>query len=224
MEWIEKISDKFRIPVRENLLNPLLGGIRKKKLNNSHFTIISNNCWGGHVYRYFRLPYESPTVGLYFYTDDYIRFLSQLRNYVSKEIKFIKPSDSKYYNELLRRGEINKPIGLLGDVEIVFLHYKSEEEAEEKWNRRCKRINWEHLIVKISEQNFCSVEDLEKFDLLPFKQKIAFTTQDYQLLSQVIFGDYINSKEVSNDTLHFRKYVNLVSLINGKRNFKRNQP
>ncbi len=224
MNLIEKINDKCRVKFREKIINPIMGRARTSKLENPHFTIISNNCWGGHVYRYFDMPYESPTVGLYFFTDEYIKFLSRLKEHLHMELKFIPTSKSKYYDELIKRNETNKIIGKLGDVEIVFLHYKTEAEASEKWKRRCARIHWDHLIVKMTEQNMCSLDALQAFDNLSFKQKIVFTSNNYNLQSQVIFGDYLGKDEVSNDTLHFRKYVDLVKLINGKSNFRRNQP
>ena len=224
MSWIEKINDKFRVKIREKIVNPIMGGIRTSKLEDPKFTIISNNCWGGHVYRYFGLPYESPTVGLYFYTDEYIKFLSRLKDYIKMDLKFIPTNQSKYYEELINRNETNKIIGTLGDVEIVFLHYKTQAEVLEKWKRRCARIHWNHLIVKMTEQNKCSLCALQTFDDLPFEQKMVFTSNDYALRSQVIFGDYLGKEEISNDTLHFRKYVDLIKLINRNSDFRRNQP
>ena len=224
MNWIEKINDKYRVNFREKIINPIMGGIRKGKLANPHFTIISNNCWGGHVYRYFGMPYDSPTVGLYFYSDEYIKFLSHLKEYLNLELTFIPSSESKYYDDLIKKNQANKIIGKLGDVEIVFLHYKTEAEALEKWKRRCARIHWDHLVVKMTEQNQCSLNALQTFDNMPFKQKLVFTSNDYGLESQVIFVDYLGKEEISNDTLHFRKYVDLVKLINGKPDFRRNQP
>lgn len=223
MSWIEKLNDRCRVKVRETFLNPIFGVWRMKKLKNPRFTIISNNCWAGHVYRYFNLPYCTPTVGLYFFTNEYIRFLSNLKEYLGMDLKFIPAASSKYYEELKNRNEINRPIGLLGDVEIVFLHYKSEKEALLKWNRRCERINWDHLVVKMTEQNLCQLDSLRQFNNLPFEKKIVFTSNDYGLKSQVVFGDYFGKGEVLNDTLHFRKYVNLVKLINGDDDFRRNQ-
>lgn len=49
---LEKVIDKFRLELREKIGNPILGWYRRKRLNNSKFTIISNNCWGAHVYRF----------------------------------------------------------------------------------------------------------------------------------------------------------------------------
>ena len=55
----------------------------------------------------------------------------------------------------------------------MFLHYKSKEEAAEKWNRRKERIQWDNLFFKMSEQNLCNPEILKKFDSLPAEKKIA---------------------------------------------------
>ena len=40
-------------------------------LQNTNFSIISNNCWGGYVYQEQNLPYQSPFVGLFLYAKDY---------------------------------------------------------------------------------------------------------------------------------------------------------
>ena len=63
--------------------NPWFASVRRMKLNRADFTIISNNCWAGSVYRYFGLPYLSPTAGLYFFASDYIKFVSNLQHYVN---------------------------------------------------------------------------------------------------------------------------------------------
>lgn len=36
--------------------------IRKKKIKNTNFTIISNNCWGGMIYESYALKKQTPTV------------------------------------------------------------------------------------------------------------------------------------------------------------------
>lgn len=207
------LFNKARISIRERL-NPLLGPFRRVFLKNSSFTIISNNCWGGHVYRFFDLPYYSPTIGLYFFTEEYIRFISNLNYYLSLDLSFISFQESKYREYLVSRKETEVPIGILGDVEIVFLHYKTPEEAKEKWNRRKERINWNHMIIKMSEMNLCSNEHLSIFDQLPYKNKILFTTHDSSYSSAIVFKEYKNQAEIKNDTLNFRRYVNLFRIIN----------
>ena len=76
------------------LTNPWFASARRKKLNRTDFTVISNNCWAGSVYRYFGLPYSSPTEGLYFFGSDYVKFVSDLRHYVDSKLEFIPAADS----------------------------------------------------------------------------------------------------------------------------------
>lgn len=221
MNNIVRRIDSMRVPIRE-LLNPYLGGCRKKKLDNKDFTIFSNNCWAGHVYRFFDLPYLSPTVGLYFFADDYIRFVTNLKYYCSCEPEMVKVEQSHNYDYLKEQGNTHAPIGLLGgDVEVVFLHYNSDEEAKNKWMRRCKRINWDNVIIKFSEQNNATEEHLRIVDALPYKKKVIFTSHDYGLQSQVYFKEWGGCDQIPDETTHFRRYVNVYNLINGRGNIRR---
>lgn len=212
---IQALVDSIEIKVREKI-NPFMGYFRRKKIQGHYpFTIISNNCWGGHVYRYFNLPYDSPTIGLYFFSDDYIKFLSNLRKYISTPLVIVSLDESKYRNQLKQIGgkNVTCPIGRLDDIEIIFLHYATPEEALEKWNRRCKRIHWNNLYIKMSEQNICSIHNLRDFDSLPFKNKVVLTTRDYGLASQVISRRYYMCNSILDDTTHFRSFINLEKWI-----------
>ena len=165
-----------RIAVKyEEISNKAISDIRRKALNNDDFTIISNNCWGGHVYRRFGLQYKSPTVGLYFYSDEYIRFLKDLENNLYGDIRIINSYDSKYKDDLLRKNQSDVVIGLINNsIEVVFLHYHSPEEAIEKWRRRAERVNMDNLIVKFSQMNNCSIRNLMDFSDLNIRKKYCF--------------------------------------------------
>ena len=220
---VKMLIDSKRIKVRETF-NPYLAPFRRLKLKTTQVTIISNNCWGGHVYRYFGIKYQSPTVGLYFFCDDYLKFINNLKYYINFELRFIKHEESKYYKILEERGGNDAicPIGILDDVEIIFLHYGSEKEAFEKWTRRSKRIVWDNIVYKMSEQNKCTDKLLAEFDKLEEKRKFCFVTKDKGLKSQVLFKEYSDSDSVSNDTILFRKYIKLACFINGEP-FKKKQ-
>ncbi len=165
-----------------------LASYRRKRLNKSEFTIISNNCWGGMVYESYGLKKQSPTVGLFFMAKDYIRFVSNLEMYINCELKFISREQSKWSNEMETFNIPSYvPIGVLNDdVEIIFLHYHSEQEAYDKWKRRCARVNWDKLLIKFNDQNGCDEEDIKAFDALPFKNKICFTVKAYPELKSVV--------------------------------------
>lgn len=154
---------------------------RRKKLEHADFTVISNNCWGGLVYESYGLPKQSPTVGMYFMAEEYLRFLSNLDYYVSEcEMKFVAPEEARhraFYEQDKRFGTY--PIARVGDVEIAMLHYHSEEEAKSKWERRCQRINKDKLIVKMNDQNGCTAEHAYQFGQLPFACKVFFTVNQF---------------------------------------------
>lgn len=169
---------------------------RQKKLNNTNFTIISNNCWGGMTYETYNLPKQSPTVGLFFMAEDYIKFISDLKGYLSEDLRFISPKDSKWRNakEIKNDSRFGQyPIGKLADIEIFFLHYVSEEQAKEKWERRVERINWDKLLIKFNDQNGCKKSDLETFLKLPYKNKIFLLVKngmEYQVTKSCIFHNF----------------------------------
>lgn len=219
---IQRIKEYFR-PRKDTLVklfrtktDPLLGIFRQRALKDIRFSIISNNCWAGFVYQYYNLPYQTPTIGLYFFADDYVRFVSDLRHYCNCNLSFIKAEDSRYHEVLKERGQENIPIGLLDDVEIMFLHYSTPEEAKEKWERRVRRINWNHLIIKFSQQNLATIDHLIAVDRLPYKDKIIFTTGDYGLSSQVIYKESLGLPEIFDEVTHFKSYLDLPALINGR--------
>jgi len=208
------IFKSLYIQLREKT-NPILGPLRRKKLKYPSFTIISNNCWAGHCYRYFQLPYNTPTIGMYFFPKDYVKFASNLAEYLDKELTFIDYKNSKYRDMLESRGETNVPIGILGDVEIVFLHYKTEKEAYEKWNRRKARMDWDNLFFKFSEMNGCSDEDLKDFDRIESKYKFVFTrSQRKDIKCSSYFPGYEDKEEITNDTTYFNRGIDLVKFLN----------
>ena len=133
--------------------------------------------------------------------------------YLSQDLHFITHEQSKYSEILKERKTPPCPIAQLDDIEIVFLHYHSEEEAKTKWNRRKGMMDKSHIIVKMIEQNYCTLEQLMTFDNLHFKNKIVFVHKDYGLASQIICKEFAKQGEVTNDTDQFRRHVNLIKLV-----------
>ncbi len=200
--------------VREQT-NPLFVKSRRQRLNRCDFSIISNNCWGGSVYRYFGLPYQSPTAGLYFFASDYVRFSANLRHYLASPLEFIDAHESLHWDVLKNRGEVDKPIALIDDIEIVFLHYSTAKEAAEKWYRRVDRLNWNNLFIKFSQMNSCTEEDLRKFDEISFPNKLCFTaTRRPDLECAVFHPASVNEGQILNDTDRFSQGLDLYDWLN----------
>ncbi|WP_300902904.1 DUF1919 domain-containing protein [uncultured Clostridium sp.] len=210
--------NKFIGRINNNIqkrLDPIFSRYRVKKINNLDFTIISNNCWAGNAYRYFGLQYRTPTVGLYFFSDDYIKFISNLKYYANCKLEMISADNSKYYEDLKKSGQLTVPVGKLDDIEIIFLHYKSAHEAEEKWNRRVKRINFNNIIIKFSKMNKCKKEHLLAFDRnIEVKRFMFVPYENTEYKTAIYYKGYENIHEIKNDTLHWNKYIDLIKLIN----------
>ena len=146
-------------------------------LVNRDFSILANNCWGGMIYRDRRLPYLSPTCGTYFFSKDYLRFLSDPHRYLAMELEEVPVKESPYAEELISLHGENVVIGRMGDAEVVLLHYPTFAEAKAKWDRRKERIHWDNLLVKYSDQNGFLPEDFETFRALPFRNKLFLTVR-----------------------------------------------
>lgn len=202
----------------DELSRPFLANFRRRKLKNTDFTIISNNCWGGICYEYFGLIKQSPTVGTFFFAEDYLKFVKRLKYYLSLELRFINSDESKH-SSYLKENEIKCPIGILDDVEIFFLHYPNELLAKEKWNRRVRRINWNHLLFKFSQMNECSDECLKKFDEmnLPGKKFMFVNKLNMEYSCSVYYPGYETDLQIENDTFFWNKYINVFDLINSSR-------
>lgn len=139
----------------------------QEKLNGIPFTIFSNNCLGGTFYHDAGREFTSPTINLSFDGPDFIKFLTNPHHYLSIEPQFI---------------QIGKPfpVALLDDIEVNFVHYHTEEEAVSSWNRRKARIVWDNVfIVSTDHDGLYLPESLERFDALPYKNKIMFTAKNY---------------------------------------------
>ncbi len=216
------------MPTIEGLRLKILKYRRKKyakalnsQLNNHSFTIISNNCWGGMIYESYLLQKQSPTVGVFFMAEDYIRFLSDLKGYLASELVFISPEDSKWKSAPQVGGDKrfgSYPIGKIRDVEIFFLHEHSKEEAKKKWLRRIERINWDRLLIKFNDQNGCTLEHLEQFLQLPYKNKIFFTCKSWPVKAEeiIVIPQLFNKKQimVSYEPFGRTKYADITRMIN----------
>lgn len=143
----------------------------KDKLEVKDFTVISNNCWGGILYKDLNLPYGTPFVNMFMFADCYIKLVKNLDSYLASELHI---SDvSRYFT-----GPSFYPIGHLNDIEIHFIHYTFKDSVVEFWNRRIKRINREKIFFVLSERDGCKPHHVREFQSLK-NNKIAITRYHY---------------------------------------------
>lgn len=172
----------------------------RKKLKNTTFTLIANNCNGTFLYHDLGVKFYSPFINLALNTEDFIKYLKNIEHYMNTPLTFSKNENSPF------------PIGILDDIKISFVHYETEKIAKEKWIERTKRINLENLFILLTVDENCDKKLLADFDSLPFKNKVIFT----------------NSKNVKSSSTFFIKnfvmegsaphgYYKFINKISGKR-------
>lgn len=165
---------------------------KRKRLDNLNFSIIASNCVGTIIYHDLDLPFLSPTINLTIEMYDFIRFAENLKWYMEQEIVELK-------------GEKGCPAGMLGDVKINFVHYDTFEEGVRKWEERKERINWDNLLLIGSERDGCSYETLERFDRLPYENKVILTRVRYPEISSAYCIEGFEEKEELGMVLNYKK-------------------
>ena len=137
----------------------------RKRLKNDNFSILCSNCIGGTIYNRLGKQFLSPTINLWFYQKDFLRFIQNIHYYLSLDLKFIET-------------ERNYPVAVLDDIYIFFLHYTTNEEAELAWNRRKKRINFDNLYIIMYDRDGMDEKDYDNFSQLQSKNKIILSDHD----------------------------------------------
>lgn len=201
--------------VKKEIIKPLKK-IRRLCIKESDFSIISDNCWGGFMSQYFGVKYNSPFVGLFIFSDDYIFMLDNLDYYLSQKLIFIEQENSKYKDYLIKNGTFNKyPIAYLGDknVEIHFLHYKNANEAEYKWNKRLTRLNKNKLIIKMCDRDLFNDSHINKFNEFKFERKMLLMAKTHPYKCVLKLKDE-NSDCIQNEWVNFQKTVSPIKVIN----------
>ena len=170
--------------------------INRFKLKNHSFSIISSNCNGALITHDLREQFRSPFVNLYLTPKDFIKFCKNIKFYLEKPLTFTSEENLSF------------PVGVIEDIKIYFVHYKSQQEALDKWETRKKRINFDNLFFMFSDKDGCTYEDLVEFDSLPYKNKVAFTNKRYKELKSCFYIKGYEKEESAGELYKFTsKYL-----------------
>lgn len=161
MKYIKQIQHK------KNLQN-------QNRLTNHNFSLITSNCTGGIVCHWLGLQFRSPFVNLYMTNEDFVSALENFDLFLASPLSEDKNTDKDY------------PVGIgYGDTRIYFVHYENFEQANQKWKERIERITPENCAFWLT--NWGGIEYiLERFDKLPFKNKIVFVNKPYPMYSSAV--------------------------------------
>ena len=144
----------------------------RKRLKASDITILCNNCNGGFIYHDLNLEFKSPTINMYFIHDHFFYFCENLESYLKESLVLCENP--------INKSDLDYPICNIGDgiklpkLELHFLHYKSFMEANDSWERRKKRINFDKIFIIWTFFDKTDESWLRRFDKIPQKNKIAF--------------------------------------------------
>lgn len=212
---------KESIQAVKNLRAEVTRQVLRSQVRTRDFTIISNNCWGAHIYQKLGIEYQTPFIGLFVTPDSYLRLLSRLRWHLNGSLTFRNTSQYDSVNAFREGMNHPYPIGCLnGEVEIQFLHYTSEAEAAEKWSRRLKRVSPDdsRLFVKFCDRDGCTYDQLTQFDQLPLQNKVCFASKPMPELHSAIWIPESEGSSVP-DGLKLSslspKYFDAAAWING---------
>lgn len=191
-------------------ITPIENAINRLRLKNDNFSIICATCAGGIIYHKLGKKFLSPTVNLWIAEKDIPKLVKNLPHYMQTSLKFIE-SDKPY------------PVAVCDDIKVYFNHAQTHAEAEEIWNRRRCRINYDNLWV-IGSDNNMTYEDIEAFSTIPCKGKVMFTARDYPEFDFVLpfeeykgkesVGQYMSNHTPVLDKFVFEKYFDYVRWLN----------
>ncbi len=172
----------------------------RKKLSNSNFSIIASDCFGTFMYHTLGEKFNSPTINLFFRQDDFFLFVSYLKEYLSVELIHLKDSS------------VNYPVGQLTynnrSIRIDFMHYKSFEEAKQKWEERKRRVDFSNLYIVQVVPKGLTQEYVNSFSSLPYKHKLLVTHEN-NFISECMVQHKIFTKKNyrSGEILNYKSYI-----------------
>lgn len=134
----------------------------------------------------------------------YLKLLENPEYYLSLPLIFKEQSKYKSMQEI--NSGLSFPLAVLGDsdIEIHFLHYKTQELATLSWERRIKRIDWNNLFIKFDcGKDYADETSAKKFINLPFKNKLIIGKENFG------FNEIQVLEKYSIDAVVQYKYCNL---------------
>ena len=154
---------KFFRRSKNFLRNHVYCAYKRRLLKNHNFSLITSDCSGGMIYHDLQERFLSPTVNCKMSPKDFIKFCNDIEFWLLQPVTEIKLEGVHY------------PVGQLGDsvsnIVIHFVHYRTFEEAKQKWNERKQRINYNNIFILLIDRD-CTEEDVSNFMKLKYKNKL----------------------------------------------------
>lgn len=194
--------------------NPIAAARRKKMrslIRNTEASFLCPNCIGGILFHDLGMRFYSPTVNLMMRQDHFIRFVLNREDYLREILQFYE--DENY----------SCPCAHLGDIDIHFTHYKTREEARDKWIDRSRRIDDNNLFIFAEERDGIGEYQIRELGKVSARGVLVFTAHQYQDIPYAQFlPSYEKEGEVGNilkrsffdDSREYEKYFDFVKWFN----------
>lgn len=159
IQYISRILNKM-----QRIRNDLLVKKNRKMLSAQNVTVISQNCIGGVFCHDMGMEFLSPTINLFIWQPDFVKFVLDFEHYMNCDL-------------ILIWGE-EYPVGILdNEIRIDFMHYNSCSDAKKKWEERKKRINYGKIVVCCSDRNGFNDKVFDEWKKIIYP-KILFTVHE----------------------------------------------
>lgn len=194
-----------------NCNNLLLSPLRKKLLQRSDITIISNNCSDMLIYDALGIQPRSPFLGSGISQEDFLKLAQNLQAYLKEDLQF----GGYVYRGLSLDPLAIYPVGILGDITIYFRHCSDWNIAENLWKNQLKKVNMDTVYWIFSDfQEVLRYPIVKKFSLLNINKCIFLTKSMYNLPGIVYLapgnGNFLDKKTV------IEEWFDLIGWINGE--------
>src|SRR5919112_1564982 len=215
----ERDTRSIGVRIREKALlkrAEAVAPLHRRRLRNDDFTVISDDCFGAEIYRHLGLPYNTPFVGGFMFAPCFLRILTDLRGYLEGPVEWLEESRYEKVNEERAAGLAPAyPIAVLRDgAEIHYNHYE-EREARERFERRVPRINYDNLFIKTAaDRNLWTIEELERFDALPYSNKLCVSGRDLPTVDCAVKVRWYSTNGTSLFSITLAQF-DLIGWLNG---------
>ncbi len=135
----------------------------RRTVTAENVTILSQNCIGGVVYHDLGQQFLSPTINTFIPEPDFMKLVLNLGHYMQQEL-------------VMAWGE-EYPVGMLGDVQIHFMHYDTCAQAKAAWNRRRERIRYDKILVLATDRDGFDETSYGLWKQIPYP-KLLFTARE----------------------------------------------
>lgn len=187
----------------------------RKNLVNTKPTFLCPNCIGGILFHDLGIQFQSPTVNLMMFQQDFAEFVLHLDDYLERDLIFYKDEKNTcpcaYFSGSKER------------INLVFTHYCTEEEATQKWKERSKRIDRENLFVFLEERDGLTKEMMLQLGKIRARGLVIFTANSYpdipyalQIKKYASDGEVGNilAKNILDDSREYEMYFDFVKWFN----------